>query len=103
MKIAIIGAGKVGTTLGQRWSQCGHTVAYGVRDPADSQHEALYQYADVSHSLEAVKSAEVVVLAVHWPSAQSAVEELAEALAGKILVDCTNPVKGDLSGVAIGT
>ena len=102
MKIAIIGAGKVGTTLGQRWSQGGHTIAYGVRDPADSQHEALNQYANVSHSLEAVKSAEVVVLAVHWPSAQSAVEEVADALAGKILIDCTNPVKGDLSGVSIG-
>ncbi len=102
MKIAIIGAGKVGSTLGQRWSQCGHQLFYGVRYPADSKHQALHPYAKVTHSLEAVESAEVVVLAVHWPSAQSAVEELAEALAGKILVDCTNPVKGDLSGVAIG-
>ena len=102
MKIAIIGAGKVGTTLGLRWSQCGHTIAYGVRDPADSKHQALHQYAKVSDSLEAVESAEVVVLAVQWPSAQSAVEELTDALKGKILIDCTNPVKGDLSGVAIG-
>ena len=102
MKIAIIGAGKVGTTLGQRWSQCGHTLAFGVRDPADSKHQALHPYAKVTHSLEAVESAEVVVLAVHWPSAQSAVEEIADALAGKILIDCTNPVKGDLSGVSIG-
>ena len=102
MKIAIIGAGKGGTTLGERWSQCGHTIAYGVRDPTDPQHQALHHYATVAPSLEAVASAEVVVLAVHWPSAQSAVEELAEALAGKILVDCTNPVRGALSGVSIG-
>ena len=102
MQIAIIGAGKVGTTLGQRWSQCGHTIAYGVRDPADSQHEALNQYAKVSQSLEAVENADVVVLAVQWPSARPAVKELADALAGKVLIDCTNPVKGDLSGVSIG-
>ena len=102
MKIAIIGAGKVGTTLGHRWSLCGHTLFYGVRDPADSKHQALHQYAKVTHPLEAVKSADVVVLAVQWPSAQSAVGAVSEALAGKILIDCTNPVKGDLSGVSIG-
>ena len=102
MKIAIIGAGKVGTTLGQRWSQCGHRIAYGVQGPADSKHQALHQYAKVTRSLEAVESADVVVLAVQWSSAQSAVKELTEALAGKILIDCTNPVNGDLSGVSIG-
>ena len=69
MKIAIVGAGKVGSTLGQRWSQAGHTIAYGVREPADNKHQALHQYAKVSHSLEAVESAEVVVLAVQWSSA----------------------------------
>ena len=102
MDIAIIGAGKVGATLGQRWSQCGHQLFYGVRDPADSKHQALHQYAKVTHPLEAVESADVVVLAVQWPSAQPAVEAITDGLAGKILIDCTNPVKGDLSGVCIG-
>ena len=73
MKIAIIGAGKVGSTLGRRWSQCGHTIAFGVRGPEDSKHQALHRYAEVSHSLEAVENAAVVVLAVQWPSARSAV------------------------------
>ena len=102
MNIAIIGAGKVGTTLGQRWSKCGHKLFYGVRDPADSKHQALHQYARVTHPLEAVESADVVVLAVPWSSAKLAVEALTDGLAGKILIDCTNPVKGDLSGVSIG-
>ena len=56
----------------------------------------------MTHGLEAVESAEVVVLAVQWSSAQSARAEVTDALAGKILIDCTNPVKGDLSGVSIG-
>jgi len=58
MKIAIIGAGKVGATLGQRWSQCGHRIGFGVRDPEDSKHRALHPYAKVTHSLEAVELAE---------------------------------------------
>lgn len=102
MKIAIIGAGKVGTTLGKRWSQCGHAIVYGVQDPADSKHQPLQQHAKIASSPEAAESADVVVLAVHWSSAQSAVKEIAEALTGKILIDCTNPVKQDLSGVSIG-
>ena len=102
MNIAIIGAGKVGSTLGQRWSQCGHQLFYGVRDPADSKYQALHEYAKVTHPFQAVENADVVVLAVQWPSAQSAVEELSDALAGKVLIDCTNPVKADLSGVSIG-
>ena len=102
MNIAIIGAGKVGSTLGQRWSQCGHQLFYGVRDPADSKYQALHEYAKVAHPFQAVENADVVVLAVQWPSAQSAVEELSDALAGKVLIDCTNPVKADLSGVSIG-
>ena len=102
MNIAIIGAGKVGSTLGQRWSQCGHELFYGVREPADIKHQALHEYAKVNHPLKAVESADVVVLAVQWSSAQSAIEALADALAGKVLIDCTNPVKGDLSGVCIG-
>ena len=34
MKIAVIGAGNVGGTLGRRWGESGHEVIFGVRDPA---------------------------------------------------------------------
>ena len=35
MQVAIIGAGKVGTTLGTRFAAAGHAVVYGVRDATD--------------------------------------------------------------------
>lgn len=35
MEIAIIGAGKVGGSLGQGWARSGHTIRYGVTDPSD--------------------------------------------------------------------
>ena len=35
MRIAIVGAGRVGRALGARWSEIGHDVVYGVREPTD--------------------------------------------------------------------
>jgi predicted dinucleotide-binding enzyme len=32
MKIAVIGAGKVGSALGSGWAKAGHTIIFGVRD-----------------------------------------------------------------------
>ncbi|MBK9976416.1 MAG: NAD(P)-binding domain-containing protein [Gemmatimonadetes bacterium] len=33
MRIAVIGSGNVGGTLGRRWATLGHDVVFGVRDP----------------------------------------------------------------------
>jgi predicted dinucleotide-binding enzyme len=41
MKIAVIGAGSVGGTLGRRWAELGHAVVFGVRDIADPDAKAL--------------------------------------------------------------
>jgi len=102
MKIAIIGAGKVGTTLGEQWKGLGYDIYYGVRNPSDLKYNDLRTYAVVSFILKAVETANIVVLAVHWNSAKEVVETIQDALADKILIDCTNPVAPDLSGVAIG-
>ena len=81
MNIGIIGSGNVGGTLGERWAKLGHSVVFATRERA---------------SLEAaVKSADVVVLAVPWSAAKGLVESL--DLKGKIVFDCTNPLKPDLS------
>ena len=39
MDIAVIGAGNVGGTLGTRWAQGGHRVAFGVRNPRDPKSQ----------------------------------------------------------------
>ena len=43
MEIAIIGAGNVGTTLGNAWIKRGHEVAFGVRDPESAKARSLAQ------------------------------------------------------------
>lgn len=105
MKIGVIGAGNVGGTLGKRWAKKGHEVRFGVRNPEDPEYkkllaEAVSNAAAVSVS-EAVKFGEVVVFATPWPATQDAIRG-AGNLSGKIVFDCTNPLKPDLSGLEIG-
>jgi predicted dinucleotide-binding enzyme len=50
---------------------------------------------------EAAQFGEVVVLAPPWPVVGDALQA-AGSLADKILIDCTNPLKSDLSGLEIG-
>jgi predicted dinucleotide-binding enzyme len=88
MHIAIIGAGKVGTTLGRRFREVGYTVTYGVRSPADPKHADAGPVAAIR---EAVAAADLVCLTVPWMAAQDAVAAAGD-LTGKVLVDATNPI-----------
>jgi len=105
MKIAIIGAGNVGGTLGAGWANRGHEVVFGVRDAADPKLEELLARAGgqarAARVNDAAAAAEVVALTVPWPAAQDALRSAGD-LRGKILFDCTNPLKPDLSGLAVG-
>jgi len=95
MPLAIIGAGNLGGVLGRRLQGLGHTVRWGVPDPSLSKYAGL----EVMGVAEAVDGAEVVFLAVPWSAAEDAVARMG-SLAGKILVDITNPVAPDFSGLA---
>jgi predicted dinucleotide-binding enzyme len=90
MRIAIIGAGSVGATLGRAWIKHGEDVIWGVRNPADPKHAALPKER-VKAPADAVKEAEVVVVATPWSAAEAAIKSLG-SLAGKIVIDCTNPL-----------
>lgn len=99
MRIAVIGAGNVGGTLGCRWSEAGHEVLFGVRDPdADKVTELLGRCQGKARAMTpalAASGAEIVVLAVWWQVAQPVIEGLGD-LSGKILIDCTNPLDENL-------
>ena len=88
MQIAIIGAGRVGTTLGRRFTEAGHAVTYGVRNPDDAKYAALEHRALVA---DACAAAEVIVLTTPWTAAEVALASAGD-LAGRILVDATNPI-----------
>lgn len=85
MRIAVIGAGNIGRTLGGKWSAAGHDVVYGVRRPGDPGTATVE---------DAAAGAEVVVLAVPGAAAKEVVASLAGELDGKVVVDATNDVQG---------
>ncbi len=103
MRIAILGAGNVGGTLGRRWAEAGHDVRFGVRRPeagADAVKGGggggLPSRASVVSPAEAVKEANVVVLATPWGAVADVLREAgadAGALDGRPLLDATNPLK----------
>lgn len=98
MKLAILGAGSVGSTLGRAWATQGHNVIFGVRDVNTSKVQTLLTEiganAQAATLAEAVARAEVAVLTVTWDAMSEVVETIGK-LDGKILLDCTNPLVGN--------
>lgn len=102
-RIALLGAGKVGTTLGAGFVKHGHEVVLGSRDPdSDKVKSWLAEVgpkacADTYN--EAVASADWVFLCVPGRVVEETVEELDPgALAGKIVVDVSNTFAPGKSG-----
>lgn len=87
MKIAILGAKDVGRTLGKRFAEIGHDVRYGVRHPDAAEYSDLKPIGTVA---ESASEAEMIVLAIPFDACESALSECGD-LAGKIIVDATNP------------
>lgn len=105
MNIAIIGAGNVGSALGKGWAAAGHNVEFGVRDPQKAEVQtavaACGGNASAASVREAAQFGEIVVLTTPFPATEAALKEAGD-VSGKIVVDCTNPLKPDLSGLTIG-
>lgn len=105
MKIGIIGAGNVGSALGTGWVRAGHAVMFGVRNPADKKVQGLLSLlgakAQAASVADAAQFGEVIVLATPWTAAQDAISQMGD-LSGKVLFDCTNPLKPSLDGLTVG-
>ena len=103
-KIAIIGSGNVATALGPGFAAQGHTIVYGSRNPSEQKVKDLV--AKTGHGAtavpqnDAVKGADIVVLAVPGTAAEQVVKSLGD-LSGKIILDPTNRVdRGTPDGYA---
>jgi predicted dinucleotide-binding enzyme len=103
MNITLIGAGNVARALGRAFARANHVVSFGVRDTTDVRHSDLLGTPGVSvvPLPSAAIDAAVVVLAT--PHAQTA-DALASTTVpkGVIVIDATNPLKPDLSGLSVG-
>jgi hypothetical protein len=100
MNIAIIGAGNVGKALAGASVKAGHSVTVSSEHPENAQFLADQVGARAGASnREAVAGADIVVLAVPYDAALDVADELGGALDGKIVVDATNQVRPDMSGL----
>jgi len=90
MRIAIVGAGSVGGTLGKAWLKRGYDIVWGIRNAADPKYAGLPKDR-IKPPAEAANAADIVVIATPWSSTEEAVKSLGN-LANKIVIDCTNPL-----------
>jgi predicted dinucleotide-binding enzyme len=104
MKIGIVGAGLMGRALGRCWARAGHQVAFSF---SREQRRLVELAREVGHGAratspaDAVRDADVVLLAVPWKLLQDALAQ-AGALAGGTVLTCLIPMTPDDSALAIG-
>jgi hypothetical protein len=99
MRIAFLGYGNVGAPLADHLQRLGHEVTLAANDPgSDGVKKALARNRGlkVAAPREAVGGAEVVFLATPFEANAEVLGVVAAELAGKALVDCTNPVGSGL-------
>lgn len=93
MKIGIIGAGNIGGTLGRHWVHVGHDVVFGVRSPGTVGVlvNELGEHASAGSPSDAAAAGEVVVFAGPFGAWPAFTAENGAALAGKVVIDASNP------------
>jgi predicted dinucleotide-binding enzyme len=93
MKIAVLGSGNIGGSLGRKWSEAGHRVVFGTRDPESPKLAALLATipgAQADSLAGAIASAEVVLFAQPSKAVPETAAAHARGLDGKMLIDATN-------------
>ena len=98
--ISIIGSGNMAAAIGTRATKHGHTIELMSRNTAKAQALAdqIGNGATVG-TFGARPAGDIVIVAVLHAGAVEAVARYGDALAGKILVDITNPFNADASGL----
>ena len=98
--ISIIGAGTMATAVAGRIAKAGHTVEVLNRDPAKARALADKLSAGATTgTYAAAPTGDIVILAVPYGSAAAVVADYGNTLEGKVIIDITNPVAPDLSGL----
>ena len=99
--ISIIGSGNMATAIGTRAARHGHTIEVISRNTAKAQALAdQIGNGATAATFGATPLGDIVIVAIPYTDTVSAVANYGEALAGKILVDISNPFNADASGLA---
>ncbi|MCO5183234.1 MAG: NADPH-dependent F420 reductase [Anaerolineae bacterium] len=103
MRIGVLGTGRMGTTLGKLWAQNGHEIMFGSREAVRAQALA----ADIGEGTQggslkdSAEFGEVLLLSFPWYAFTDVERAVGNAVDGKIVFDCINPLKSSGS-LALG-
>jgi 8-hydroxy-5-deazaflavin:NADPH oxidoreductase len=98
--ISIIGSGGMATAIAGRIAKAGHTVEVISRDPAKARALADKLTAGATTgTYGAAPTGDIVILAVPYGSIAAVLADFGETLKGKVIIDITNPVNSDMSGL----
>jgi 8-hydroxy-5-deazaflavin:NADPH oxidoreductase len=91
VQVTILGAGRVGSTIGRLWHAAGHDVTFAARDSARPRALAaeLGEHAHAASVADAVAGAEVVLVAVPGPAVTD-VLQAAGPIDGRVMIDAAN-------------
>ena len=94
------GTGEQGRGLARRLAMAGHPVVLGSRDAGRAQAAAQGLPGEVTgaDNAAAARAGDVVIVAVPWDGHRELLASLAGDLAGKVVVDCVNPLGFDKQG-----
>ena len=92
MRIGIVGAGMMGSTVAKLWVDAGHEVRLASRHPNELQAliQRLGQRASAGYPTEAAEFGEAVMLALPLKAIPALAPDLASLLAGKVVLDSGN-------------
>ncbi|HYL43936.1 MAG TPA: NAD(P)-binding domain-containing protein, partial [Ktedonobacteraceae bacterium] len=95
LNIAVLGAGKIGGTIGSKWVRAGYDVTFGVQDPDGKNAQALRSelgdnvkigtLADVLGS-----NPDVVFMAIPGGTMEATIAQYASQLDGRVIIDSAN-------------
>lgn len=101
MKVTVIGAGNMGTAFVKQLTAAGHDVRVTGRN-ADKIRRLAEQFgASAVPASTAAQDADVVILATGYADAADALRAVSPR-AGQVVVDITNPLTADYSGLSLG-
>ncbi len=99
MKLAIIGSGRIGKSLGGWAAASGYDVVFAARDEGHAREAAAAagHGASAASAGEAVKDADLVLLAVPYRSVEALLGEIGPRLSGKTVIDPTNALNPEFN------
>lgn len=104
MKLGVIGSGNIGKAIGSWAAKVGYDVIFSAKNQQHAQEAAMQagQNARAGSVKEAIMNSDMVLLAIPYSIVNDVLPEVKDLFKNKILIDATNALTPDYSGLAVG-